>query len=147
VVKGGRIQRKQCPGNLLQRRKLTGVNRGAIVLLKTEQEKLSISKIAAQKDSGSASLSSTRHRNPLRVNAATKIRVNQSCSHLCYSRTKYGIWQRRFTTPASECSRLEDFAHTLTIALGAIYSYAEIPADWTVPGWISDSGTGMQLTI
>src|ERR1017187_8846887 len=47
VGKGGRIQRKQCPGNLLQRRKLTGVNRGAIVLLETKQEKPSISKIAA----------------------------------------------------------------------------------------------------
>jgi hypothetical protein len=31
----------------LERRKLTGVNRGAIVLLKTKQEKPSISKIAA----------------------------------------------------------------------------------------------------
>jgi hypothetical protein len=131
VVKGGRIQRKQCPGNLLQRRKLTGVNRGAIVLLKTEQEKLSISKIAAQNDSGSASLSSTRHRNALLVHTATKIRVNQSGGHLCYGVTQRGIRQRRFTTPASECSRLEDSAHTLTIALGAIYSYAEKPADST----------------
>jgi hypothetical protein len=36
VIKGGRIQRKQRRSNLLQCRKLTGVNRGAIVLLKTK---------------------------------------------------------------------------------------------------------------
>jgi hypothetical protein len=62
MIKGGRIQCKQCRSNLLQRRKLTSVNRGAIVLLKAKREKPSLAKIAAQNDSDSAPLPSTRHR-------------------------------------------------------------------------------------
>src|ERR1022692_583037 len=47
VIKDGHVQRKQRRSNLLQRHQLTCVNRGAIVLLETKQEKPSISKIAA----------------------------------------------------------------------------------------------------
>jgi len=47
VIKGGRIHRKQRRSNLLKCRKLTRVNRGAIVLLKTKKEKPSVSTIAA----------------------------------------------------------------------------------------------------
>jgi hypothetical protein len=95
-----RIQRNQRRSCLLQCRKRTGVNRGAIVLLKTKREKPTISKIAAWNDSGLP----------------------------------------RFPRPGSEGP-----AHRLPIALGAIYSYVEIPAwlDNRVPGWVSDSGLDM----
>jgi hypothetical protein len=86
--------------------------------------------------------------NRLLAHTAAKIGVNQSCGHLCFSSTLCGIRHRRLTTPSSECSRLEDPVHTLTIALGAIYDCAEIPPGGLL-GYLAEcrSGSRMQLTI